>query len=131
MTLNSPDIILIQEHWLTPDNMYRFEQDITSHFAFVKSAMSHCVAHGPLVGRPYGGALILIKNELRGVTTCVYCADRYVIVRVGNLLVVNVYLPCAGTDNRLNIIEDILYDVWSWRLQSPECVLCIGYGWRL
>ena len=69
---NSPVIILIQEHWLTPANMYRFEQDITSHFALGKSAMSHCVAQGPLVGRPYGGALILIKNELRGVTTCVY-----------------------------------------------------------
>lgn len=57
----SPDIILLQEHWLTPANLYRFNEDISTHFAFGKSAMSDRVTLGPLSGRPYGGTSTLIK----------------------------------------------------------------------
>jgi len=31
---NSPDVILLQEHWLTPDNMSIFGEKINSHYAF-------------------------------------------------------------------------------------------------
>ena len=60
---------------------------------------------GPLVGRPYGGTSILIKNELRVVSKCrpIVCTDRYVVVRIGNLLICNVYLPCVGTADRIDI----------------------------
>ena len=67
-----PCIILLQEHWLTPSNMFLFGEKINSHFAFGKSAMSHCVTQGPLFGRPYGGTLTLIKNELRVATKCIF-----------------------------------------------------------
>jgi len=36
-----PDIILLQEHWLTPSNMFLFGEKINSHFAFGKSAMCY------------------------------------------------------------------------------------------
>jgi len=67
-----PCIILLQEHWLTPSNMFPFGEKINSHFAFGKSAMSHCDTQGPLFGRPYGGTLTLIKNELRVATKCIF-----------------------------------------------------------
>jgi len=34
--------------------------------------MSDCITLGPLVGRPYGVTSILIKNELRVVTKCIF-----------------------------------------------------------
>ena len=112
-----PDIILLQEHWLTPANLFLFGEKINTHYAFGKSAMSDSITQGPLVGRPYGGTSILIKNELRVVTKCIFCTDRYVVVRIGNLLICNVYLPCVGTADRIDIVEDILQDLWSWRLK--------------
>jgi len=121
-----PDVILLQEHWLTPANLSLFGEKINTHYAFGKSAMSDCITQGPLVGRPYGGTSILIKNELRVVTKCIFCTDRYVVVRVGNLLICNVYLPCVGTADRLDIVEDILQDLWAWRLKYQDCTIIIG-----
>ena len=121
-----PDVILLQEHWLTPANLSLFGEKINTHYAFGKSAMSDCITQGPLVGRPYGGTSILIRNELRVVTKCIFCTDRYVVVRVGNLLICNVYLPCVGTADRLDIVEDILQDLWAWRLKYQDCTIIIG-----
>jgi len=41
--------------------------------------MSVQVTQKPLFGRPFGGTVILIKNELRVVTECVVSANRFVI----------------------------------------------------
>ena len=43
-----------------------------------------------------------------------FCADRYVVVKVGNLVIINMYLPCVGTGDRMCIIEDVLQEAWSW-----------------
>jgi hypothetical protein len=59
----SPDIILLQEHWLTPFNLNKFDKLFTNYFSFGSSAMSSCVGAGTLVGRPYGGMMILVKNK--------------------------------------------------------------------
>jgi len=123
---NSPDVILLQEHWLTPDNMSIFGEKINSHYAFGKSAMTESVKQGPLFGRPYGGVSILIKNKLCVVTKCIFCTDRYVVVRVGNWLICNIYLPCVGTADRIDIVQDILQDIWSWRLKYTDCGIIIG-----
>ena len=121
-----PDVILLQEHWLTPANLFLFGEKINTHYAFGKSAMSDSITQGPLVGRPYGGTSILIKNELRVVSKCIVCTDRYVVVRIGNSLICNVYLPCVGTADRIDIVEDTLQDLWSWRLKYPDCTVIIG-----
>ena len=121
-----PDVIFLQEHWLTPANLSRFDEKILTHFCFGKSAMSECVSQGPLRGRPYGGVMTLIKNDLRSVAECIYCTDRFVIVKVGDLVLANIYLPTVGTANRLEIIEDILHDIWSWRLKYSEFKFLIG-----
>jgi len=63
--------------------------------------MSDRVTEGPLYCRPYGGTMVLVRNELHEVTKCVFCSERYVVVKVGNLLIVNVYLPCTGTSARM------------------------------
>ena len=90
------------------------------------SAMADRVTQGPLIGRPYGDVSILIKNELRSVTECMFCTDRFVVVRVGNVIIINVYLPCSGTSDRLSIIDGVLQEAWSWRLECPDCSVIIG-----
>jgi len=91
LILHSPDVIMLQKHWLTPANLHLLDDNILTHYAFGKSAMSDLVTQGPLFGRPFGGVSILIRNELRTVTECVFCDDRQAVVRVGNLLIVHVY----------------------------------------
>jgi len=122
----NPDIIFAQEHWLTPANLNKFELYFNDFFTFGISAMSTAVESGMLRGRPFGGVITLIKNSLRNVSETIYCSERYVIVRVGNYLLVNIYMPCVGTANRLLICEDILFNVWSWKERYTDCKMIIA-----
>ena len=50
----SPDIIMLQEHWQTPANMYKFDKFV-DYFSFGCSVMSNSVEAGLQRGRPFGG----------------------------------------------------------------------------
>ena len=69
--------------------------------------------------------MILLKNSLLPVSNCIYASERIVIIKVGDLLCINVYFPCVGTVDRQLICEEILSDIYSWRYKYPECG-CIG-----
>ena len=60
----SPDIIFIQEHWLTPANLYLFDKEFVNYFSFGCSAISKHVESGMQVGRPFGGVMLLINSKL-------------------------------------------------------------------
>ena len=60
-----PDVLLLQEHWLTPANMYKFDSCFADYFSFGRSAMVKAVETGMLRGRPFGGVITLIKKNLR------------------------------------------------------------------
>ena len=36
-------------------------------------------------------------------------------------MIVNLYLPCVGTDNRLLVCKEILADSWGWCKRFPDC----------
>jgi len=59
-----PDIILVQEHWLTPANLHKFDDFFPDYFSFGCSAMTNRVQSGILFGRPYGGVMSLIMAAL-------------------------------------------------------------------
>jgi len=59
----SPDVIMVQEHWLTSDNLFKLSDISDNYFVFASSAMDARVAAGPLFGRPFGGTAVLIKND--------------------------------------------------------------------
>ena len=83
--------------------------------------MSHIVESGVLRGRPLGGVARLITNNLFSITIAapsgdisgnrslllytqtVLASDRFAIVKIRDDLIINVYLPCSGTKNRLTI----------------------------
>jgi len=120
------DVIMLQEHWLTPDNLNRFSNDFVEYYSFGSSALENVVSSGPLYGRPFGGTMILLKNSLLPVSNCIHASERFVIVKVGDLLCINVYFPCVGTVDRQLICEEMLSDIYSWRFRYPECGCVIG-----
>jgi len=58
-----PDIIMVQEHWLTPDNLWKLNTLSDNYSVFGSSAMAACVDAGPLIGRPFGGTAIIVNNK--------------------------------------------------------------------
>jgi exonuclease III len=115
-----PDFILLQEHWLTPANLYKLDIDFPEYVAIGKSAMDLCVEQGPLRGRPFGGVTTLVKRDLYKYVHILYCADRYVVIRFMDYIVLNIYMPCVGTKDRFLIIENILQEI-------SEYLICL-YG---
>ena len=122
----SPNILLLQEHWLTPNNLHYFDR-FHNYFSFGSSAMSEAVASGILYGRPYGGVMCLVSNNLRSSTQLIHSADRFVIIKIDNYVIVNLYLPCAGTENRCLLYQDVFNEIWSYCEQySASCTFIIG-----
>ncbi len=79
-----------------------------------------------LAGRPFGGIMLLINSDLRRSTEFICSADHYAIVRVADCIIIDVYLPCKGTENRQLICQDVLDDVWSYRERFMHCKCLIG-----
>jgi len=97
-----PAAFLIQEHWLTPANLSKFEFNYPQYMCFGSSAMSSDVESGVLRGRRSND--LIVDKSLSACTKIICASDRYVIVIIGNLLIINVYMPCAGTTNRVFIM---------------------------
>jgi len=55
-----------------------------------------------------GGVAVFVKKALGGVTKLVKAATCYIIIQVGQFVLADVYLPCAATPNRTEILIDCL-----------------------
>jgi len=121
----SPDVFIIQEHWLTPSNLNKFDM-CSDYFSFGSSAMNSSVESGIIRGRPFGGVMILIKNALRHFTQTIYSTDRCVMIKIFNVVVINVYLPCVGTTDRMLILDDVACDINSHIDDLPGCLYLLG-----
>ena len=118
-------VFLLQEHWLTPYNLHKFEDDFSHICALLHQLCVH-VETGALYGRPFGGVCVLVKKELQHCTHVLYCSDRYIVVSVGMTVICNVYLPCSGTRDRLCIVDDILTDISDWMQKHVGRLFVIG-----
>ena len=121
-----PDIFLLQEHWLTPANLYNLNIDFPEYTAIGKSAMELTVEQGPLRGRPFGGVATLVKRDLFEYVHILHCADRYVVISFMDYIILNVYLPCVGTKDRFFIIENILQEISEYIVCSHGETIVIG-----
>jgi len=90
-----PQVFMLQEHWLTPSKQSNFENDFCQYMCFGTSAMSSCVQTGVFRGRPFGGVMTLVNKTLSVHNKIICASDRFVIVVVGSLLIVNVYVVYA------------------------------------
>jgi len=67
----------------------------------------------------------MIKDSLRKITKTVRCSDCYVIVKVGDCLFVNVYLPCVGSTDRQLICDNVL-EICAWCSSFSDCKIIVG-----
>ena len=114
------DIFCLQEHWLSPVNMIKFDQTFENYFTCGISAMESVVEIGPLRGRPFGGVAVMINNRLKPFTNIIHADQRYVIVKINNCVIVNIYLPCSGTPDRLSLIDETFCEISAHLLDVSE-----------
>jgi len=72
-----------------------------------------------------------LKNSLLSVSNRIYATERFVIIKVGDLICINVYFPCIVTVDRQFICEEMLSVIFSWRYKYkyPDCGwLCVPGG---
>ena len=49
----SPDVIMVQEHWLYPSNLFKLDEIASGYISFGSSAMNDKVGLGPFYVRPH------------------------------------------------------------------------------
>ena len=101
---NIYDLIFVQDTWLVPTNMHKILNFNDNYVGFGISAMEQTVEKGLLRGRPGGGTAILVKENLVKLCREINTFDRVVIVTIGDVLLINVYLPCYdGSESNINV----------------------------
>jgi len=106
-----PDVVLVQEHWLSSDNLSKLNEISDLYFVFGSSAMDMCISTGPLRGRPFGGTAILINKMHAAATVNLVANERYNVIKLFNWLIINVYLPCSGTLDRNYLYTALLSEL--------------------
>jgi len=122
----SPSIMLVQEHWLTPDNLDRLNSLSDDYFVFGSSAMNATVCSGPLIGRPFGGTAVIINKNIISLTTNIVSCDRFTVVKIADWLFVSVYLPCVGSIDRDLLYCEILSEIEALIVANNNCHCCIA-----
>ena len=88
--------------------------------------MNQLVTASFLWGRPYGGVAVLIKEHLRPISTTMISEERFCVFKIAVWILCNAYLPCYSTSDIFNICNSIVFDMWSYREQYPECECLIA-----
>lgn len=105
--LNDFDIVCVQEHWLAPDSLFRLNELNCNCIVFSSSAMSHKVSSNIRYGRPFGGVATFVKSAFAQIARMVHKSDRYIIISLGDLIIVNLYMPCNNDDEYEEVLGDI------------------------
>jgi exonuclease III len=121
-----PDLFLLQEHWLIESKMDKFQQIFDAYFCFGYPAQ-HSPGNTFNVGRPAGGVAILINNNLKQHCRTLFSSPNFLVVKLFSYVIVNLYLPCTGTVDRLLIIDEILNDVATFIYDTDDdCTILVG-----
>jgi len=105
------DVLFLQESWLSPDLLHKLcfiSEDYIMHGI---SAMDSVVSANTLVGRPFGGLATLIHNSHKDFIINHMCSERYNIISIGNLVLVNVYLPSTTRGDDTQLVDEILIEI--------------------
>ena len=102
--LKGTDVVCVQEHWLS-----EFSLDDLEHLNddFDVFSISSLNPNFILKGRPYGGLAIFVSNKLQKYCSLISKNARYIILRISNIIVINVYMPT----NNQNLFSDILMEI--------------------
>jgi hypothetical protein len=70
--------------------------------------MCDAVESGAVFGRPFGGVAVLLHKRFATCCSVICTGDRVIALLVNDLVIVNVYLPCKGTADRLLLLEEVI-----------------------
>ena len=97
---------------------------------FARSSMDVALGQGILRGRPYGGISTFIHKSLTdslGRINCISCAERFVIVSVGKLLLINVYMPSVRSADDLDELRVIFNEIEAF-IVDVDCNYAVMAG---
>ena len=120
------DIIFIQEHWLSPSNMHKILSNSANYSAYGISAMEECLSKGVLKGRPWGGVCTIVNNKFQSSVKVLKCAERFVVIEIGEMLFINVYLPKICNEYDYSIVHEIFIEIESLFMVNPSRSIIIG-----
>jgi exonuclease III len=108
----SCDVIMVQEHWLLPQDLQTINNFSSNFTGFSSSAMECRTSKGLLKGRPYGGVGIIVKNAYSTHMKCLAAEERFIAIAWGDLILINMYLPChknivSYNNDLLNVLTGI------------------------
>ena len=100
---NSSDLVMLQEHWLLPNELEQLNNIHPDFYGTGSSAVN--ISSDILIGRPYGGTAILYRKKLANSikqidsmesrATCLQIATD-----VGPVLLISVYMPTNYNDDQ-------------------------------
>src|SRR6478609_8651081 len=123
----SLDCICLQELWLTPTNLSQIRHFNKAYTFYGMSAMEKQLSIGVLRGRAHGGVGVLLKNSISRQVMLHEVSERFVILILENIIIISLYLPCAGALNRDDIICEVFENIK--RIINPfpsHSIVCSG-----
>jgi len=70
--------------------------------------------------------MALVNRKFQKDVEIVCVEERFVVVAVGMLLIINVYLPCSGTADRIIVYEHVLNSLLACVIEYPNHKIVIG-----
>jgi len=123
----SYDIILLQEHWLLPNEICKLDSVSCDFLSVATSAMTGAMSCGIRRGRPFGGVGFLIRKSILPYFRCIARKDRFIAICIGDLLLINVYLPCnTGSVEYVEELQCIISDLNSIIVDTGLSNVLIG-----
>ena len=101
-------MIMIQEHWQSCDNLNKILCFSTDFTGYGICAFENKINSGIMIGRPYDGVAILIRDHLVKLVNKIICEERFVILCIQSVAFVNVYLPTKSCKDYVNLLRSTL-----------------------
>ena len=125
--------LMCQETWVTPDQLSYFDSFKIDYYVFGISAMDSTLSQGILRGRPKGGVFTFVSKSLEsslGRIDCISCAEKFVIVLAGRLLLINVYLPSVRSLEELDELRLIFSEIEILIIDLDYSYVVFGGDWN-
>ena len=121
------DCLFVQEHWLTPDSLFKARELSQKYRFYGQSAMEHKISSGLLQGRPFGGAGIFIKTDLSCMVQSSILKEKFCALVLEKLILICVYCPSLVTIDGHEKCVDLISDMDQFLSEYPtHNIICGG-----